>query len=324
MAYAIDIINNTFELTKKLLFPIKKKYWFKMGLVSLLSSKNSFGGNSGSGFNRSDLPEDLSSINISEINSKALDALKKYGIFIGIGISLLFLIGLFFSYITSIFTFIFIDGVVNKKIEIKKSLKKTKSIGTSLFLFKLILGLLNLAIIITIFSPLILSFLNNNLKQFKFLLLIPMTLIFILVQIFFGIVNFLVYDFLVLIMFYKNKPVKPAWKYFKKIASKKKLEIFLYWLMKIVLGIGAGIFSVFVVLFLMLGFLIIAAIIFGIGFLIYILVKSLLLFLIVLGVIMGIILFFAFIYFAAVFTLPVKVFFQYYAILMIEKLEKGK
>ena len=52
-----------------------------------------------------------------------------------------------------------------------------------------------------------------------------------------GIIWFIVNEFLVLVMFFKNKPIKYAWSYFKKIASKKKWEIFIYWIMKILLGI---------------------------------------------------------------------------------------
>ena len=48
MAYAADIINDTFDKTKQLFFPIKLKYWLRMGLVSFFSGSSS--GGSGSNY----------------------------------------------------------------------------------------------------------------------------------------------------------------------------------------------------------------------------------------------------------------------------------
>ncbi|MBN2421686.1 hypothetical protein JXB41_00545 [Candidatus Woesearchaeota archaeon] len=327
MAYAIDIINDCFKKTKQLLFPIKKEYWLKMALVSLFSSNNySPGNNISQNINSSDFPK--GSINIREwiakLNSNALDFLVNYGLAVGLVFSFFLFFGLILSYLNAVFNFIFIDGVVNKTIKIRKSFSKNKALGASLFFFRIIFSLINFAVFIAIFSPIILAFFSNRLAEFNYWLLIPMVFVFFIIVFIIGIIYFIVNEFLILIMFFNNKSVKYAWVYFKKIAFKKKLQIVLYWFMKIVLGVGAAIISVFLVFFLLILFAIVVLLLLGIGYLIYILIKALLVPLIIIGVILAIILFFAFIYTSSLVTLPIRVFFQYYAILMLEKLEKGK
>ena len=100
---------------------------------------------------------------ISRANSKALDWLSEYGLIIGIIFSALMFIGLIYSYINSVFIFMFIDGVVNKKISIRKSFSKNNPLGVSLFFFRIVFGLINTLISLLIFSPIIIAFFTTAL-----------------------------------------------------------------------------------------------------------------------------------------------------------------
>ena len=53
MAYAIDILNNTFNKTKEQFFPIKIKYWLRMGFISMFGGRSRGGGSGNSGYNTS-------------------------------------------------------------------------------------------------------------------------------------------------------------------------------------------------------------------------------------------------------------------------------
>ncbi|MBD3203284.1 hypothetical protein GF327_03255 [Candidatus Woesearchaeota archaeon] len=323
MAYAIDIIEDSFNKTKKLLFPIRKSFWLKMGFVSLFSGRAGSGSYS-SGYNSNQIesfPEDVKST-IGEINNNFLFNLKKYGYFIGIFISLVLLIVLFFSYIFSIFKFMFIQGVLEKKINIKRSFNKNKKLGASLFVFRIYLGLISIGLMLLIFSPLIFAFLNGALQFFNYLLLIPMLFSFFILIFIVRIVNFIVMNFLVIIMYNKDVSIRSSWNHFKKITSEKKVEIFLFWIMKIVLGIVGGIAIAIIVIGFLIAFGIIGAILAFIFYFMYAASNSYLI--LGTGIVFGVILFLFFIYAVAVVSLPVDVFFQYYSINMIKKLEKGK
>jgi hypothetical protein len=110
-----------------------------------------------------------------------------------------------------------------------------------LFALKFIYGIIFFLVSILIFSPVIVSFFTNSLNVFNYWLLIPIFLVWILVIFLFSIFWFLVNEFVVPIMYSKKYAFNSAWKYFIKISKNKKMELFMYWLIKIVLTIGMGI-----------------------------------------------------------------------------------
>jgi hypothetical protein len=323
MAYAGDIINESFNRTKALFFPIRTKYWFKMGFVNLMAGSSQGGSYNGSNSSGKGLPTDITLKQvIAELNTKALAFLSQYGYIVGIAIILLYFIGLLFSYISSIFTFVFIDGIMKKEIVIGKSFSECKKQGASLFKLRFVVGLISLAITAAIFYPVVAAFFANTLAEFNFWLLIPMFLSIIVFSIPLGVFFFLVEDFAVPIMYTKKCSVGDAWNEFKKIASGKKGEIFLYWLIKIGLGIVAGLGSFIVVLIIMLPAIALALL----GVLLYFGINALageIVALIIIAL-LAIILVSALSYLIAVVLVPVSVFFRIYSIEMVKKLQEGK
>jgi hypothetical protein len=329
MAYAADIISNSFEKTKQLFFPIRKDYWFKMGLVSLLGGTQSGGfGNGysgGSGSGNKDLDNLFKGMTFREIltriNHVGIEFMSKYGYIVGIAFAIIFLLAQVFSYIGSIFTFVFLDGIVKKEIKIRRSISETRTQAVSLFFFRLVVGLISLAGFLLCIFPLISAFFNNRLADFNFWLLIPMILGLILFYTTLGIFLFLVYNFAVPLMYLKKYTFGQGWQYFLKIASGKKFEIFLYWLIKIGLGIVSGI----VMLIILIPLLIVIFIFVLLGVGIYLGTNALSgqLTAIIVTIIYGIIVFILFLIAIAVISVPIPSFFTVYSIEMIQKLEEN-
>lgn len=325
MVYAADILSESFEKTKNLFFPIRPGYWIRMGFISLFGS--SFGGGSGgnSGYNSSgrDLPSGLNFTEaISQFNTGALDFLSKYGTIVAIVFIMFYAISIFFTYINSVFRFMFIEGIVKKDVRIIKSFKDNKSNGLSLFFLRFIFGLISLAIFLLVFSPMIIAFFSNTLVTFNFWLLIPMFLLLLLFALIVGIFWFLVYDFVVPIMYLKQLAFSPAWHYFIKIARNNKLEIFLYWLIRIGLAIASAVISLIVILpmLLVLGILVL------IGVLIYFTMNALFgaTAALIITVILGSFLFIFWIFAMVVVFVPIPAFFRMYSIEIVKKLDSVK
>ncbi|MEK6917223.1 MAG: hypothetical protein AABW92_05780 [Nanoarchaeota archaeon] len=112
MGEAINTLEQSFDKTKKLFFPIRKEYWLRMGLISLFGggARHSFSGNNLS------LPENP--------DFNIVDFISQYGTLIGVLFFFFFFLSLFFTYVGSVFTFMFIEGIVNKNIKIRKSFKQ--------------------------------------------------------------------------------------------------------------------------------------------------------------------------------------------------------
>jgi hypothetical protein len=325
MAYAADIISNSFEKTKQLFFPIRKDYWFKMGLVSLFGGSNSSSGsgNFGSSNSNSDANNAFKGMTIQEIlarvNHVGLEVMSKYGTIIGILFAVLFFVCQIFSYIGSIMTFVFLDGIVKKEIKIRKSMSETKTQAISLFLFRLVVGLISLAGFILCTFPIISAFFNNTLAEFNFWLLIPIGLGLIIFYTVFGIFLFLVNDFVVPFMYLKKYTFNQGWEYFLKLSSGKKGEIFMYWLIKLGLSIAGGIMMIFVLIPILLVFLLLVLL--GVG--IYLLTNAFAgsVTALIITIIYGVIVFILFLIAVSVITVPIPSFFTVYSLEMIKKLE---
>ncbi|MBN1503399.1 hypothetical protein JW930_07710 [Candidatus Woesearchaeota archaeon] len=325
MAYAVDIINDSFKKTKELFFPIRFKYWVKMGFVNLFTGGNSGGLNDPRySSNNKDFPSFANLRDaLYQFNTKSLEFLSQYGLFIGIGAFFLYLIALFFSYISCVFTFMFIDGLVKKDIHIRKSFEQNNPLGLSLFFLRFIIGIVELVITFLIFSPLILAFFRNELSMFNFWLLIPMVLVWLLIVIVFGIFLFLVNSFVIPIMYFKKIPFIPAWKYFKKIAKKKFREIVIYWLFSMILVIGASILYLLLLLIALIPLILVLIVFVLIGVLTYFGISALgsELVALITVILYGILVILFLVFLITVLFVPIPAFFRIYSIEMLKKLE---
>jgi hypothetical protein len=262
MAYAIDIISESFNKTKSLFLPVRPGYWIRMGFISMFSMSNYGGSGStgGTGGGREQLPGFSFSQAVTQFNVSALEFLARYGLFIGIAMIFFYLISLVFTFISSVFSFMFIEGVAKKEIRIKRSFVKNVHSGLSLFYFRFVLGIVSLIVLSLIFAPLLYSFFTNNLVNFNLWLLIPIIISLILYVFLVSIVLFLVYDFVLPIMYFRKLSFGKAWRRFVKFGKLNKLEIFVYWIIKLVLSIGAGVISLLLLIPVFIGIVILGLI----------------------------------------------------------------
>lgn len=301
MAQAIDLINPCLNKTKNRFFPIKVKEWFKLGLVYLLSNKGGGGGFSGVNFNVPGTGEFVR---------------RNIGIILGVG-GIFAILGLLWRIISLTFSFVFIDEVVSRKNEILKGFKTHFRKGFSVFLFTLAVTIINLLIIGLLALPLIYPLIENIGNLSLEMINIPYAILFALIVIvniiFISILFWIVNNLVIYDMFRKNKLVLESLGRSLFLIKNNFLEVFLFLLFRFLLGIVAGIISLFAALILLIPFALVGVIL-AIPFIMlgFTGAMEISILLMVIGAIVGFVLLFLFVYLLNVVLLPVNGFFTLY------------
>ena len=166
--------------------------------------------------------------------------------------------------------------------------------------------------------PLIQNFNNLSWDIISIPYLILFIMLFVVMIIFLGLIHFVVNNMVAVDMYYRNIKFTAAWKQVIKLVKKELKEVFIYFLMKIVLGIAGGILALILILPLMV---IMFAFFFMVGIVgAFSQFLALPTTLIVIFVVIGFIGLLIFGYIAAVITLPIDVFFINYMLLFFNKL----
>ena len=305
MTVAIDTLNSAFSKTKKLFFPIDRAYW----LINL------FGGRPGNGFSGGNSYS--TSSESPDVNFASF--ITRYGLLLGIAFIAFFVLMLFFTYLNSVFTFMFIEGVLHKSIKIRKSFRANHSLGLNIFFVKLITGMITIAGIAVILSPVIIALLNGTLSSFNYWLFVPMFLGFFIFFLALIIFWFIVYDFVMPVMYLKNYRFARAWHHVIKKIRDRKGEIGLYWLIKVGLSIALNIATIILAIFVAIILLIPFALI-GLGIYFLLLMASQTAAIIVTATYAAVVILLI-IYAISVIFVPVAAFFRLWSIEMVRKLK---
>lgn len=325
MAIATDIISPAINEVKTRFFPVRKNYWLKVGLVSLISSSFGAGSKNSINFN---MPNPLNTINFPI--SAAVDFIKKHFIaLIGLG-GILFFFGIIYNIIKHIFSFIMVDSVISGKCEIISYFNKHTKKGFSAFLFWFLITLGNIIFFGLLLLPLIIPLIGNigSLSPGLILSLInvPYLIFFIFVLVLdiivFLVLGFIYSNFVIIDMYLKNINAPESFWRMLRLVKKEIFEVFIFLILKIALSIAAGI-ALFIII---IAFLIILGIIFFIalllGLAIYKLGIALLVAYIIIAGLIGIALIILWLYAFAVLTSPVPSFFIMYAYLFLTEINK--
>lgn len=299
-----SIIDSSISKTKKFLFPIKKVLWLKLGLISILAGI----GQSSTNFNLpvgNNFPSEFLQIILDNLHWITMAAI---GVLI---------IGFVFALIRALFNFVLLESVEKRQCFILKSLSQNSKLAFSYFLlsvvingaFMIILFALALPLLIRIFSDV-----SNAATIINFTYLWVSIPLFILLGIILTIINSIIFNLVMPDMYLKRITSLNSLRRMSKLFFKQIKEIIIYWIMKFLFRLAAGIISIIVFLILVLLFLIMAGILFGIGFLIYLISSTLLIPLIIAAVILGVLLFLLLMYVIAVVLVPIPVFFTNYRI----------
>jgi hypothetical protein len=232
-----------------------------------------------------------------------------------------FLVMLVFLYINSIFRFILFDAVLRGNALIGEGWRRWRDTGRNFFVWQLLLGLAMWGFILVLVAlPLFFLLAGHHLGRdhidpLSIVVLVLGVLAVIVLAIIVAIVAILAKDFLVPIMALERVGWQEAWGQFRAIARGHASEYVIYFLMKFVLRIGAGIahgiivFLVVMILAIPAVIAVVAGIAIGVGA--SMAVKALL---ITIGIVAGILFFAVTMAFSAFVGAPIAFFFPAYSI----------
>ncbi len=208
-----------------------------------------------------------------------------------------------------------------KIFDLTEPFKRNNSKGVSLFLFKFVITIITILVIAGLAFPYVYSFMAGNpvIKTVG----IPYIILSVLALVAFLLIRWVIflflYDFAVPYTYVKGTTVRFSLGQIWKNIKENPLEVFIYWLARLVLTLAVVIISGIIAILALIVFLIIGLLLFGIGFLLYTLM-GLPLFFIVLAVIFGIILFIVFVVAVGMCVLPFTIFLRYFELLNFELL----
>jgi hypothetical protein len=246
----IDPISPAIERVKAMLFkPFDLGKWFIIGFCAWLAYLGTGGGGGGGGgnWNASHGP-DVHKAEIAEgVNSAKeylLDNLCWIIPLTAIVAVLIIGIGLLIAWLNSRGRFMFLHCVAENKSEVKVPWHKFRKHGNSLFLFRIVLGIIGLAIVALPILGIVLLIITMVTKTVPMIASIPGIVIFGLIvfalSIALSLVRKFTFDFVVPIMFLQTASCIAGWREFLTILSVNKASFALYILFQIVIAIAIG------------------------------------------------------------------------------------
>jgi len=311
--HAVDSLDDAFDKTKNLLFkPFKLSLWVKLAIVVIITGSSLVSSN----------------FNLREGGELNFD-IAQYVLIIVALLILFIIILVVIEFLSSVFNFVFIESVLEKKVEIRNGFKRNIRRGFSLFLFKLtVLAIFIGIIVLGVLAALLIV--DRNISAISMLIImITGFLTFLGIVLIFLLINLLTTDFVLPIMYLKNRGIVSGWIYLKDLIKSNLSQFIVYILIKFFLGIVASIVILIIslIVYLPVIFLIIVMVVF---FGVYANINTLDILstvstpLIILIFIVGIIVFFGLTYLITFITLPIPVFFRYYSIVFLNRIDPGQ
>ncbi len=331
---AFDYISPSIDDVKKLLFPFSLRKWMKLGFIALLADggKNGpsigNGGGSGGG-NGGGIPDNLTANQIAGETVKSIkDSMGVFYYFILPIILFIVVLSLVITYISSVFSFMFLEALDTREVSIKKSWHRSKGLGFSFFLFKIVIGLIILGAIVLASLPIIIPMMQQgftsyfeNFSLWNFAWMIPVILLLILFFFVMELFMSLVYNFSIIHMYFNKLTAWASVKAtFKEIKS-AKLAVLVFLVAKLAIGIVVGIIGIILFILLIFPFLLLAI---PIGLIFWGIISS---FGWTIPIIVGLIVvaiayIIFFIYTCSVISLPMSTFTRYFSIRNYKELMK--
>jgi hypothetical protein len=245
----IDPIGPAIQRVKDILFkPFNLGKWFTIGFCAWLAYMGSGGGgNGGIQWHGPYKPHEQQAKIAEGVNSAKeylLDNLCWIIPLIAIVAVVIIGIGLLIAWLNSRGKFMFLHCVATNKSEVKVPWHKFRKHGNSLFLFRIVLGIIGLAIVAVPILGIVLLIIMMVAEAAPVIVFVPITIILGLIVFVLAIVMFLVrkftFDFVVPIMFLRTASCIAGWREFLAILSVNKAGFALYILFQIVIAIAIG------------------------------------------------------------------------------------
>ncbi len=247
----IDPITPAIDRVKILLFrPFDLKRWFVIGFCAWLAYLGSPGGGGAGGGGPHHAPGKP-----HELDAQIADALNKAKEFIVdnlnwiiplvvIGVVVAIILWLVITWLNSQGRFMFLHCVAQNKAEVKNPWRKFKRHANSLFLFRIVLGIISfmvvgLPILGTVFLA-IMAVCTNGLHAFSIPGIVILVLLIFVISVVLFLVRKFTMDFVVPIMFLRTESCIVGWREFIILLSANKLRFALYLLFQIVIAVAIG------------------------------------------------------------------------------------
>jgi hypothetical protein len=240
----VDPISKALEWTAHVLFrPFDIAKWFVLGFCAWLAALGEGGG--GGNFNWN-LDGDDARDRVEHAYDWVLDNLELV-LFCGVA---LVCAGIFFwilfTWLSSRGKFMFVDGVVHDRGVVVEPWNRFRPLGNSLFLFRIVLGIVALVVIGAAIGLMALTLLATGFDEGDpgaagILFLILWIMVIVALAFAFALVAVALNDFVVPVMWVRGCRVMDAWSEFLSLLSAKLGIFILYVLVKIVIAVVIGV-----------------------------------------------------------------------------------
>ncbi|MBA7648646.1 hypothetical protein ES703_56434 [subsurface metagenome] len=240
----IEPIGPAFDKVKTILFsPFDLRKWFVIGFCAWLAYLGSGGGGSGGGGGRGGGPPNVHE-GFGQAKVFVLENLAWIIPVALIGVMLIIVLWLVFTWLSSRGRFMFLHCVAENKAEVKIPWTKFQQHANSLFLFRIVLGLIGFAVIglpCLLAVGLIAIMIAGSIPSVAGVLgIVMIVLMIVAISIILALISKFTMDFVVPIMSLRTTSCTAGWREFLTILSVNKVRFVLYILFQIVIAIVIG------------------------------------------------------------------------------------
>jgi len=245
----IDPISRAIDWTTEVLFrPFRIEKWFVLGFCAWLAMLGQGGGSGGSSRWNTDTDRAEIEHGLHQAWEWVLVHLVSILLIAGVLACVFLVIWLLLLWLSSRGKFMFLDGVVNNRAAVVEPWHQFRSAGNSLFVFRVVLGLVGLASVIAVltFGTLVVwGGIEASEGEPLFILALVLVVVALIgLGIVFALVGLAINDFLVPLMYVRGCGVSAAWRELGRLFSNRPGAFILYVLIKIFLAIFVGIIAV--------------------------------------------------------------------------------
>ena len=241
----IDPIGPAFERVKTILFrPFDLGKWFTIGFCAWLAYLGSGGGGGGGGGGRGGRGPSNVHEGLGEAKHFVLENLHWIIPVAVVAVTFGIVFWLVLTWLSSRGRFMFLHCVAHNKAEVSTPWTKFRQHANSLFLFRIILGLIGFVVIglpiLLAVGCIVMMIAGDGAFAIGILGAILIGLIILVGAIVLGLISKFTMDFVVPIMFLRTTSCTAGWREFLTILSANKARFALYILFKLVIGIAIG------------------------------------------------------------------------------------
>jgi hypothetical protein len=233
-------VDSAFQRMKFMLFsPFSLEKWPVLGFLAFLAFLGQGGGN---------VPSNAFNYRDKGVGHMGRLLTEHWRMILMIGAGALLVgiaLGILFTWLSSRGKFMFLHAVATDRVEVKAFWHRFKELGDSLFIFRLVLGLIGLGAVIVIGGITVLLMLGDirarHMSVSGIVILVGAVFSLIVVTVILAIIGLLLRDFVVPVMYLRNLHAKAAFGVFKDEVLAGNAGVFiLFYLLKIVLSLGAA------------------------------------------------------------------------------------